>query len=209
MGYYPVALDLTGRSVLVIGAGAVGERKVDGLLAAAAHVTVIGPRPTARVAVLADQGRIRHLARDYRAGDLDGHDLAFVAVDDEAVSRAVAAEARARRVWVNAADDPTRCDFILPSVLRRGDLVIAVTTGGASPALARAVREGLEGVITEEYGELTALVAEVRRDLRRHAGNSDAATWRRALDDDLRRLLREGRGDEARRRLRECLGAEP
>lgn len=207
VGYYPVALDLTGRPVVVVGGGAVAERKVEGLLEAGARVTIVAPRVTTALAALAEEGRVRHLARDYRDGDVDGHDLVFVAVDDDSVSRAVGGEASARGAWVNTADDPARCDFILPSVLRRGDLVIAVTTGGASPALARAVREQLERVVTEDYGELTALVADVRRELRARAASPDAAAWSHALDDDLRRLVRAGRGEDARRRLRERLGA--
>ncbi len=207
MGYYPVALDVTGRPVLVVGGGAVAERKVEGLVAAGARVTVVAPRVTLRLAALAAEERLRHVAREYRDGDVVGHDLVFVAVGDEAVGRAVGDEARARGAWVNVADDPARCDFILPSVLRRGDLLVAVTTGGTSPALARAVRERLEGVVTEEYAGLAALVADVRRELRASAASPDAVAWSRALDDDLRRLVRDGRSDEARRRLRQRLGA--
>ncbi len=207
MGYYPVALDVTGRPVLVVGGGAVAERKVEGLVAAGARVTVVAPRVTLRLAALAAEERLRHVPREYRDGDVVGHDLVFVAVGDEAVGRAVGDEARARGAWVNVADDPARCDFILPSVLRRGDLLVAVTTGGTSPALARAVRERLEGVVTEEYAGLAALVADVRRELRASAASPDAVAWSRALDDDLRRLVRDGRSDEARRRLRQRLGA--
>lgn len=207
MGYYPVALNLTGRAVIVVGGGAVAERKVDGLLGAGARVTVVAPRVTQALARLAERDHVRHLAREYRYGDLDGHDLAFVAVDDDDVSREVGDEARARGAWVNTADDPVRCDFILPSVLRRGDLVIAVTTGGVSPALARAVREQLEHVVTDDYGDLTALVADVRRELHAGGARPDAAAWSRALDDELRQLVRAGRTEEARRRLSEQLGA--
>lgn len=207
MGYYPVALDLGSRPVVVIGGGAVAERKVEGLRQAGARVTVVARRLTPALAALAEQGGIRHVGREYRDADLDGHDLVFVAVDDPAVSDLVTSDARRRRIWVNAADDPAHCDFVLPAVLRRGDLLVAVSTGGASPALARAVRERLASVVTEEYAELTDVVAEVRRELRRDAASPDAEVWQRALDDDLPRLLREGRRDEARRRLRERLGA--
>ncbi|MBI3635099.1 MAG: bifunctional precorrin-2 dehydrogenase/sirohydrochlorin ferrochelatase [Candidatus Rokubacteria bacterium] len=209
MGYYPIALDLTGRRAVVIGGGPVGERKVAGLLAAGARVTVVAPRLTPALSALVSQGRIDHVARVYRGGDLDGHQLALVAVDDPTVTRAVVTDARVARIWVNAADEPELCDFILPSVLRRGDLVVAVTTGGASPALARTVRERLEAVLGEEYGELAAVAAEVRRELRRDTVRPDATTWCEALaDDDLRRFVRAGRRDDARRRLRHCLGVE-
>ena len=207
VGYYPIALDLRGRRALVVGGGGVAERKLDGLLAAGARVTLVAPRLTRRLATLARAGRVEHVARRYAAGDLDGHALVLVAVGDAAVSRTVAEEARARGVWVNVADAPDRCDFILPSVLRRGELVVAVSTGGASPALARAVRERLETVITAEYAALAALVAGVRRELRDGGLAPAADAWARALDDELRRLVAEGRVGEARGRLLERLGA--
>ncbi|HXH84952.1 MAG TPA: bifunctional precorrin-2 dehydrogenase/sirohydrochlorin ferrochelatase, partial [Candidatus Tectomicrobia bacterium] len=138
---YPVCLRLTGRPCVVIGGGAVAERKVDGLLAAGAAVTIVSPLVTPRLARWAADGWIRHVRRAYRVGDLRGHRLAFVATDDGAVTAAVAAEARARGVWVNAADEPAHCDFALPAVLRRGALAVAVGTGGASPALAAVVRD--------------------------------------------------------------------
>ncbi len=205
--YYPIALDLAGRSVVVVGGGVVAERKVQGLRAAGARVTVVAAELTPALAVLRTAEEVRHVPRTYCEGDLEGHELAFVAVDDHAVSEAVVREARRRGIWVNAADDPSRCDFVLPAVLRRGALIIAVTTGGASPALARAVRDRLAGVIPDEYGELVDLVAEVRCQLRRDGANPDPEVWRRALDDELPRLLRQGRADEARQRLREQLRA--
>jgi precorrin-2 dehydrogenase len=207
VGYYPIALELGGRSVLVIGAGSVGERKVEGLLAAGARVTVVAPHLTDRLRTMRDRGLLTHLDRPYRWGDLAGQELVFVAVDDPTVAHEVRAEAQARGLWLNVADDPARCDFILPSVLRRGDLVVAVSTGGASPALARAVRETLEDVITEEYGELTALVAEVRRELRLGDVRPDATTWAHALDQELLGLVRAGHREAARHRLLASLGA--
>ncbi len=207
MSHYPVALELADRPVLVVGGGPVAERKVDGALAADARVTVVSPRVTARLAALAGAGRIRYLAREYRPGDVEGHDLVLVAVDEEAVTAAVVTEARARRIWVNAADDPLRCDFVLPAILRRGALVVAVTTGGASPALARAVRDRLARLLGEEYAELTALVAEVRRELCAADASPGAEAWHRALADDLPELVRGGHAAEAGRRLRERLGA--
>jgi len=144
MGPYPVVLDLGGRPVLVVGGGAVAERKVEGLRAACASITVVSPRVSARLAKMADDGDIRVRLRSYRRSDLRGVAIVFAATDDRNVNAAVAADSRRRRIWVNAADDPDHCDFILPSVLRRGSLLVSVTTGGRSPALARIVREELE-----------------------------------------------------------------
>ena len=208
MGYYPVFLTMSGRPCAVVGGGAVAEGKVDGLLAAGAHVTVISGTLSARLESWKRADAIRHLARDYRPGDLLGFELAFVATDDGQVNAAVAQEGRERGVWVNAADDPERCDFILPSVLRRAELVVAVGTGGASPALARAIREELEEYFTPDYAALACLVTEVRQELKSRHGLPPAERWRQALSGDLRRLLAEGKREEARACLLARLGAE-
>jgi precorrin-2 dehydrogenase/sirohydrochlorin ferrochelatase len=209
VAYYPLFLELAGRSCLVVGGGPVAERKVDGLLAAGAAVTVVSPAITAGLAALVADGRIRHVARGYRPSDLAGHRLAFVATDDGALNGAVAADGRDAGVWVNAADDPAHCDFILPSVLRRGPLQIAVATGGASPALSRAIREELEAYFTDDYAALAEIVAEVRQELHARGRRPAATTWSRALDGDLRRLLAEGHRAEAKARLARRLGADP
>jgi precorrin-2 dehydrogenase/sirohydrochlorin ferrochelatase len=204
--YYPVALDLQGRPCLVVGGGSVAEVKVEGLLDAGARVTVVSSVLTWRLASWASQGRFEHRQREYCAADLEGHQLVFSATDRRDVTEVVAADARRRGLWVNAADDPKYCDFLLPSVLRRGRLMVAVSTGGASPALAGRVRRDLESYFTPEYGELVELAAEVRRELRADGLRADGAVWRDALDADLRRLLAEGRRVDAKTRLLDRLG---
>jgi siroheme synthase-like protein len=199
--YYPVFLDLTDGPVLVVGGGSVAEGKVEGLLAAGANVTVVSPTVTPRLAGWVAAGRIEYLARAYQPGDLAGRRLALVATDAPAVSGAVAAEGRERGIWVNAADEPARCDFILPAVIRRGRLVVAVSTGGASPAAARAIREELEGHLTEEHAMLVEVAADAREDLRRRAVSPGPARWRGALDAGLRRLIADKRYRQARARL--------
>jgi precorrin-2 dehydrogenase len=207
-GYYPVALDVQARPCLVVGGGPVAEAKVRGLLAAGARVTVVSPALSERLAFWAKVGRIAHRRREYITSDLDGQQLVFSATDRRDVTLAVAADARQRGVWVNAADDPEYCDFILPSVLRRGRLQVAVSTGGASPALAARVRRDLEGYFTREYEDLVELAAEVRHELRATGRRADASQWRAALDADLRGLLAEGRRGEARARLLDRLGVK-
>jgi precorrin-2 dehydrogenase/sirohydrochlorin ferrochelatase len=162
VNYYPVFLDLEGRRVLVVGGGRVAEGKVQGLLAAHADITVVAPSITGSLGELASSGRIHFVARSYAAQDLDRHRICFVATDDGAINAQVAADCRARGVWVNAADDPTNCDFILPAVVREGPVVVAASTGGASPAMARRLREDLTAFLDEGYGPLTELLAEVR-----------------------------------------------
>ena len=203
---FPVMLDLEGRECLVVGAGVVAARKVAGLLDAGARVTVVSPVLAPAVLDIARDGRLRWWPREYAKGDVTGFALVMVATDDEAVNALVAAEARERSIWVNCADDPARCDFILPSVLRRGPLTVAVSTGGASPTVAHMVREELELVLPSDYGALTEVVADVRRALRDRGIALDAQRWRDALDDELKRLVAAGRSAEARDRLRERLG---
>lgn len=206
MGYYPIFLELSDRRCVVIGGGEVAERKAEGLLEAGASVTVISPALTPRLEFLEAQGRIKHVKRHYDIGDLAGFQLAFVATDDRAVNGVVALEGRSRGIWVNAADDPANCDFILPSVLRRGELVVAVATGGVSPALSRVIREELEAYFTEDYAALTQVVAEVRRDLHERGTRPSAEAWRGALTRELRRLIAEGRQEEAKAYLIGRLG---
>jgi len=203
--YYPVFLDLKGKPALVIGGGAVSARKVKGLLQAGAQVTVISPHLHPDLVALAGQGKIRHIGREYRPGDLKGYALAFVATGDGAVNAAVAREGRERRVWVNAVDDPKNCDFIMPAVIRRGELMAAISTGGGSPAAARKIREELGQFLSEEYVPLLEIAAEVRQELRQRAIAVDAETWNLALDGDFRQLLRQGKRAEAKERLLQSL----
>jgi precorrin-2 dehydrogenase/sirohydrochlorin ferrochelatase len=205
--YYPVALDLRDRLCLVVGGGPVAEAKVEGLLAAGARVTVVSPELTEALTAWAIEGSIIHRPHRYRPDDLDGQQLVFSASDQREVTEAVSAEARRRGLWVNAADDPAFCDFLLPSVLRRGRLVVAVSTGGASPALAARVRRDLEAYFAPAYGELVELAAEVRAELRSRAHRPGGVAWREAFDGELIELLAEGRRAEAKARLLDRLGA--
>ncbi|MEW6366798.1 MAG: siroheme synthase CysG [Acidobacteriota bacterium] len=149
--YYPVFLELHGHRVLVVGGGVVAERKVAALLEAGAQVCVVSPEVTGTIAGWAEQGRITIERRHYRPGDLHGCRLAFAATDDPGVNEAVRSEAESTGVWLNVADRPALCDFIAPAVARQGDLAIAISTGGASPAMARRIREVLEHSFGPEY----------------------------------------------------------
>ena len=206
VAHFPVCLELAGRRCLVVGGGAVAERRIAGLLEAGAAITVIAPALTPALAALASEGRLRHEPRGYRDGDLAGFDLALAATDAGDVNAALAREGRARGVWVNAADDPANCTFILPALVRRGDLTVAVSTGGTSPALARAVREELERYLTADYATLAQIAAEARRELRAAGRAADATAWRRALGSEVRRLIVEHGREAAKRRLLELLG---
>jgi precorrin-2 dehydrogenase/sirohydrochlorin ferrochelatase len=202
MGFYPLSLELAGRCCVVIGGGVVAQRRVEALLEADAAVTLVSPTITGVLAGLVQAGRVHHVARAYRAGDLEGATLAFVAADDATVTPTVAREARERGVWLNAADDPEHCDFIVPGLVRRGVLTVAVGSGGASPALTRALREYLDVAVGAEWAALGELAATARLDLRAAGRAADAETWRQALGADVRALLAEGHVEAARGRLR-------
>ena len=165
MKYYPVFLRLAGRRCVVIGGGTIATRKVESLLIAGACVAVISPSLTGDLAARAARGEIEHVARAYRPGDLAGAMLAYAATDDETVHAAVACEAEAAGVLLNVVDRPQRCTFIAPSILRRGDLTVAVSTSGGSPALARRVREDLERSLGPEYERALDVLARLRRHL--------------------------------------------
>jgi siroheme synthase-like protein len=201
MRYYPVFLDIAGKPVVVVGGGEVALRKAEGLLDAGAEVTVVSPALHPDLQALVSQGRVRHVAREYARGDLEGYFLAFVGTDDRSVNAAVSREGRQRRVWVNAVDDPPNCDFIMPGIVQRGDLVIAVSTSGTSPAMARKMREELEAFLSQEYLLMLELAAEVRQELRERSVIVEPEVWNAALDGGLKRLLGEGRREEAKQRL--------
>ncbi|MDO8616826.1 MAG: bifunctional precorrin-2 dehydrogenase/sirohydrochlorin ferrochelatase [Dehalococcoidia bacterium] len=205
MRYYPVFLDLAGKPAVVIGGGKIAQQKVEGLLNAGAQVTVISPELSAPLSRLAAGGRFRHTRREYRPGDLEGYVLAFVATDDRSVNAVVAREGKERGVWVNAVDDPPNCDFIMPGVVERGPLVVAVSTSGTSPAMARKMREELQEFLTEEHVLMLELAAEVRAELRERGIQAPPDIWNAALDAELKRLLAGGRRAEARERLLRAL----
>lgn len=201
MRYYPVLLDVDGKAVVVIGGGEIALRKVEGLLDAGAVVTVVSPELHSDLARLVDERRVSWIQREYRPGDLDGYKLAFVGTDDRSINATVAREGKERGVWVNAVDDADNCDFIMPGIIRRGDLIVAVSTSGGSPAMARKLREELEAFLTEDYSLLLELAAEVRAEFRDRGVLVDAEVWNASLDNELRKLLAEGRRDEAKDRL--------
>lgn len=207
--YYPVLLELTGQPCVVVGGGLVAERKVEGLCAAGAAVTVISPALTPLLQQQVEEKLVRHTERNYRSGDLLGYRLAFAATSNREVNAAVHQEGRERGVWVNTADDPTYCDFILPAVVRRGHLTVAVATGGTSPAFARAIREELEAYFSADYGLLSEVAAEVRQRLRVLRSSSSGERWSNALKNEgFRRLIRGGCREKATVWLLEQLGGE-
>jgi siroheme synthase-like protein len=202
---YPANFILGGRRCVVVGAGRIALRKIEGLLAAGADVEVIAPDAVDGVRALADAGAVRWSAREFVATDLDDAWLAVTATSTPAVNRAVFLAGEARRVWVNAADDPANCSFSLMSVVRQGDIVVTIGTNGRSPALATFLRDHVATEMGKEYAALLELLSEEREAIRSSGRSSEDADWRRALDSGILDLIRAGREAEARELLRSCL----
>ena len=204
---YPVNLLVRGRRVVVVGAGRIAARKIEPLLDTGAEVVVVSPEPGAEVRAWADAGRLVLHERAFRPDDLEGAWLALTATDDPAVNAAVHAAGEAGRIWVNSADDPVNCSFTLMSVIRRGDLVVSVGTGGRSPALAVHLRRQLEEEIGPEYETLLDLLSDAREELRGAGRSSEDADWQSVFDGGIVELVRAGRVDKARELLRTCLSS--
>jgi precorrin-2 dehydrogenase / sirohydrochlorin ferrochelatase len=209
---YPVLLELTGRRAVVVGEVAVEAGKVEGLLHAGAEVTVVAKGPEAALRRLEDEPKATVHRRGYAAGDLDGAFLCVAHAPEPGVRAEIAADARAAGVLVNVMDDVPNCDFAAPAVVRRGDLVIAVGTGGRAPALASRLRAELGERFGPEWAELVDLVGRVRTATLPHLPDLEdrSRRWRAALDlEELERLVRAGQADLAATRLRERLLADP
>lgn len=193
MRYLPILVDLAGRPCLVVGGGAVAARKVEQLIAVGARVLVVATRVGARIAELsAAEPTLRVEQRRYRRADLDGVALAFAATDDPALQEAIAVQARAAGVWLNAVDEPERCSFVMPAILDRDPLVVAVSTSGASPALARRIRDDLDEALGPEYAAAVDTLARLRG--RYAPGRRRQEAFVRLVDGGLLEALRGGDG---------------
>ena len=201
----PVNLLVRGRRVVVVGGGRVATRKVEPLLDLGAEVEVVAPEVSAEIRGWAGAGRCSLTERAFRAGDVDGAWLVFTATGEPAVDAAVHEAAEAARVWVNSADDPAHCSFTMMSVVRRADLVVALGTGGRSPALAAHLRRQLTEELGPEYEVLLDLLAEAREGLLASGRSSEDADWQRAFDQGIVDLVRAGRVADAKELLNSCL----
>lgn len=201
----PVNLVVRGRRVVVVGAGRIAARKIEPLLDLEAFVHVVAPTAGPEVRRWVDAGRCTLAEREFAAGDLSGAWLALTATDDPTVNAAVHAAGEAAGIWVNSADDPANCSFTMMSVVRRADLVVAVGTGGRSPALAAHLRRRLNEELGPEYEVLLDLLSEAREAWRASGRSSEDADWQRAFDSGIVDLVRAGRVAEAKELLNSCL----
>ena len=195
---YPVGLVVAGRPVLVVGGGRVAARKVADLVACGASITVVAPDVVPEVAARGDLVVER---RRYRGGEAAGYRLVVTATGDPAVDQKVYDDAEAAGVWVNSADDPARCTFTLPAVVRRGPVVLTAATGGHSPALATWLRRQLDGRFGPEVAVLARLLDDARTRVRASGRSTEELDWQGLLDGGLLDVLVADGEDAARARI--------
>ena len=210
MKYFPVHLDIRNKTAVIVGGGKVAERKCRSLLDAGAHVRVIAPVIGKELERERDKGRIEHIAREYRWGDLDGAWLAFAATDRHEINRSVTEEAEKRSIPANCADAPESSTFISPAVVARGELLITVSTGGNSPALAAKIRKELDDLFGDEYAEAILLLGAIREKLLTEKKNRQYNTelLRLLVSHDVPNLFKNNCYDEIDHLLRKLFGPE-
>ncbi len=208
MKYYPVHLDINNRDCLVVGGGGVGSRKVKTLLACGARVTVVSRETSKHLQDLAASGEIRLERRSYRSDDLDGMFLVIGATNDEELNRRISSDAEQLNTLCNIADRPEVCNFILPSIVHRDDLVITISTSGKSPALAKKLRKTLEQQFGEEYGLLLNLMGAIRKKLLQQAHEPEAhkPLFEQLINSDLIGMLQQHKTEDINALLFDILG---
>ncbi len=210
MRYYPIYLDISNKRCTVIGGGEVAARKAQRLLECGARVTVVAAKLAPEMEALKAARRIEHVESDYREEALEKAFLVIGATNSAAVNEQVYRDARAKGVLVNVVDDPQLCDFILPSLVERGDLSIAVSTGGKSPALARKMREEIEKSYGPEYDAFVRVMGVLRERVLRRGDSPEAnrQVFESVVQSDVLERIRRGDREGARNRIRELTGEE-
>jgi precorrin-2 dehydrogenase / sirohydrochlorin ferrochelatase len=204
---YPIALVLDGKPCLVVGGGEIADGKLDALLLAGAVVTVVSPEVRPRIAALAAEGQITLHRRPYRTSDLDATYLAIAATDDRPLNARVVTEARAAGILTQAVDDIPYCDFFAMAIVRRGDLQLGISTNGRSPAFARWMRERLDTELPAEYGDLLAVLGDVRETIKASGPIPAYEHWQAAITDDVIATLGAGDRKTARTHIYERVSA--
>ncbi len=207
MSLYPINLDLSGKTCVVIGGGKVALRKVKTLLQAQAKVTVIAPSLTASLAKLAQAEVIFYKQKEYMPGDMTGFFLAVCATDSSFINAAAAKEAKAKHILVNVVDHSFPSDFTVPAQVSRGDLLLTVSTGGKSPALARQLRIDLEKEYGDTYGILLDMIEKVRLELKMILVDSKEreAFWQQAMNTKILAFVKQGKLEEAEAEVRNAI----
>ncbi|MBU1420077.1 MAG: bifunctional precorrin-2 dehydrogenase/sirohydrochlorin ferrochelatase [Proteobacteria bacterium] len=207
MSLYPVNLAINGQLCLVIGGGSVATRKVASLLSCGAAVRVISPQAKKRIGELAEAGLLEWQQRKYRHGDLQGAKLVFAATDDHEIQDRIISEANASGILVNVVTRPEACSFQVPAALRQGELLITVSTGGGSPAMATRIKQELELIYGPEYGRFVALMSELRKEVVPSGGvqAEHKRIFERVLNADVFTFIRKQEWGELEALLRNIL----
>ena len=195
--FYPVFLNLTGRRCVIIGGGQVAEGKVSKLLDSGAKIIVISPDATQGIRDYADSGQIEYNLRKYQEGDLNGAFLVVAATNDRVVNQEIFEEAEKSGILLNAVDDMPRCSFIAPSIVEKGPITVAISTGGASPALARKLREKLEVSPALDWADAPNMLSHARQIIKDKQIALDPQRWQCCMTDELLTLIQAGREDDA------------
>jgi precorrin-2 dehydrogenase/sirohydrochlorin ferrochelatase len=208
MRYYPVCLDIQNRNCLVVGGGAVGSRKVMTLLNCGARVTVVSPEISEKLLELADNGSIILENRPYQASDIDNMFLVIGATNNEALNQQIHKDAEHLNKLCNIADRPEACNFILPSIVNRGDLMIAISTSGKSPAFAKKLRKDLEKEFGNEYAEFLTLMGEIRKTLlaEKHEPEAHKPLFEQLINKGLVEMIKDNNKEAINLLLFEILG---
>jgi len=208
MKYYPVHLDIHNRNCLVVGGGGVGTRKVKTLLDCGARVIVVSPEVSQQLRDLATSGEIKLEERSYQSEDLNDMFLVIGATDDEKLNKQISSDADRLNTLCNIADRPEVCNFILPSIVHRDDLVITISTSGKSPALAKKLRKSFENQFGEEYGTLLHLLGAIRKKLLQQAHEPEAhkPLFEQLISSDLIVMIQKGKIEKIDSLLLEVLG---
>jgi siroheme synthase-like protein len=194
--YYPVYLNLAGKKAVILGGGYVAEGKVAALLEAGVKLTIISPQATPGIQEAARRGDLEWQQRVYQPGDLQGAALVIAATNVWSVNQEICQEAEGLGILLNVCDDPDLCNFIAPALVKRGPVTLAISTGGASPALARKLRETLTSASVLEWADLAGTLARVRQELKQRRVAVDPERWQCCLTPDLLDLARQGREEE-------------
>lgn len=204
MGYYPIAVDLTNRKCLIVGGGMVAFRKAQALLEAGGRVTVIAPEVDPAFDSL---DGVDVISREYQSGDISGHTLVFAATNNRGLNILVAEEAMQNGIPVNVVDDPELCSFIVPSLIRRGDLLIAISTSGRSPILSKNIRRELEELYGKEYAEYVDLLGEMREIVKnKYSSQAEREiVFNKLVNSGILELIRNGKIEEAREKALQCI----
>ena len=195
--FYPVFLNLTGRRCVIIGGGQVAEGKVSKLLDSGAKIIVISPDATQGIRDYADSGQIEYNLRKYQEGDLNGAFLVVAATNDRVVNQEIFEEAEKSGILLNAVDDMPRCSFIAPSIVEKGPITVAISTGGASPALARKLRAKLEVSPALDWADATNMLSHARQIIKDKQIALDPQRWQCCMTDELLTMIQAGHENEA------------